>query len=76
MPEGYKCDLCGEFDKHTHGATEIDFGEVLRETGTPMGPTSIICPNCAQELWVRFLGNPAPEQRAIENHSKIEVTGE
>lgn len=50
MPEGYQCDVCGTFDKHTHNMTTVDIGMCADECGRRLEPTYVLCPSCATDI--------------------------
>jgi len=65
MPEGYKCDDCGDFYRPLNSATMIEFTRVVGETGGKYSPTMTLCRACAQELRDELTGTEPP----------VEVTG-
>jgi len=67
MPEGYKCDRCGDFNRYTHNATRIDFQQVVYDSGEEGATEKILCPECGQDVWEFVTGQEAPRE-ALDAH--------
>lgn len=56
MPKGYRCDMCGEFHRHTLQATEVDFHTTAEASGYTDSAKAYLCKPCAYEVFDFIMG--------------------